>query len=124
MFSSFLSGYSSSHQQVKEGHTADRLFLLGLLCIQDEVSESGRSQASVGHGSKAVLLRESFEGVGPWYTSQVSRTADFQQACRQNGVSRGASFLGLVLSVQGETWTAVLLEGMSVKYGDCLACSA
>ena len=103
MFSSFLGGYSSSHQKVKEGHTADRLFFLGLLCIQAEVSESGRSQASVGHGSKVVLLRESFEGVGSWYTSQVSRTADFQQACQQNGVSRGASLLGLVVRGGGET---------------------
>lgn len=41
--------------------TVDRLFLLGLLCIQDEVSESG--QASVGHGSKVVLLRESLKAL-------------------------------------------------------------
>lgn len=47
--------------------------------------------------------REGFEGVGPWYTSQVSRTSEFQQACQQNGVNRGTSFLGLVLSVQGKT---------------------
>lgn len=91
MFSSFLGVYTSNHQHVKKGDTADRLFLLGLLCIQDEVSVLDMEQ------------REGFEGVGPWYTSQVSRTSEFQQACQQNGVNRGASFLGLVLSVQGKT---------------------
>lgn len=77
MFSSFLGVYSSNHQPVKEGYTADSLFLLGLLCYRM------KSQRVDTH--KPVLdmeQREGFEGVGPWYTRSAGLLGSSRLASR------------------------------------------